>query len=95
MHDGDPSSDDLSRVLVSLRRDHAVRSLLCEGGPTLFRALLGDDLVDELVLTISPVLVGGDELGVIAGASLPSPLTLTLIWAMEHEGNLLLRYARR
>jgi riboflavin biosynthesis pyrimidine reductase len=95
LHEGDPSPDSLPNVLVSLRRDHAVKSLLCEGGPTLFSALLADDLVDELFLTISPVLVGGDELGVTAGGSLPSPLTLTLIWAMEHEGHLLLRYARR
>ena len=94
MHAGDPPPEDLAKVLVSLRREHAVKSLLCEGGPTLFGALLAEDLVDELFLTISPVLVGGKELGVTAGAPLPSPLALTLVWAMEHEGNLLLRYGR-
>jgi riboflavin biosynthesis pyrimidine reductase len=95
VHQGDPPPENLAKVLVSLRRDHAVKSLLCEGGPTLFSALLAEDLVDELFLTISPVLVGGNELGVTAGASLQSPLALTLVWAMEHDGNLLLRYARR
>lgn len=32
--------------------------VLCEGGPHLFGQLLGDDLVDELFLTLAPQLVG-------------------------------------
>ena len=51
--------------------------------------------MDELFLTISPVLVGGDELGITTGAALHPPLALALVWALEHDGNLLLRYARR
>jgi len=46
--------------------DHIVEALgtrgydlvLCEGGPTLFAALLGAGLVDELFLTVSPQLAG-------------------------------------
>lgn len=94
-HQGDPPPSDLPKVLASLRRDQDVRSLLCEGGPVLFNALLADDLVDELFLTVSPVLVGGDELGITAGARLQTPLALTLVRVMEHDGSLLLRYARR
>lgn len=93
-HQGDPPPGDLAKVLGSLRRDHDVKALLCEGGPALFNALLTEDLVDELFLTISPVLVGGAELGITAGPRLDTPLALTLVWAMEHDGNLLLRYAR-
>jgi riboflavin-specific deaminase-like protein len=85
----------LADVLRSLRREHDVRALLCEGGPVLFNALLAEDLVDELFLTISPVLVGGDELGITTGPSPSTPLSLRLVWALEHDGNLLLRYARR
>jgi riboflavin biosynthesis pyrimidine reductase len=95
VHQADPPQLDLGEVLRSLRRDHDVRSLLCEGGPVLFNALLAEDLVDELFLTISPVLVGGDELGITTGAALHPPLSLQLVWALEHDGNLLLRYARR
>jgi riboflavin biosynthesis pyrimidine reductase len=91
VHEDEP---DLVAVLRSLRRDHDVRSLLCEGGPALFDALLGDDLVDELFLTVSPVLVGGDELGITTGAALDRPRPLRLVWALEQDGNLLLRYAR-
>jgi riboflavin biosynthesis pyrimidine reductase len=94
-HEVDPARFGLGEVLRSLRRDHDVRSLLCEGGPVLFNALLAEDLVDELFLTVSPVLVGGDELGITTGAALEPPVALQLVWALEHDGNLLLRYARR
>lgn len=85
---------ELSSVLRSLRHDHGVRSLLCEGGPRLFNALLAEDLVDELFLTLAPRLVGGHELAITAGEPLPSPKPLRLVWALEHDSNLLLRYAR-
>jgi riboflavin biosynthesis pyrimidine reductase len=94
VHEVDPAHLELAGVLRSLRRDHDVRSLLCEGGPVLFNALLAEDLVDELFLTISPVLVGGDELGITSGARLVAPQSLSLVWALEHDGNLLLRYSR-
>jgi riboflavin biosynthesis pyrimidine reductase len=35
------------------------RRIVCEGGPTLFTDLLGLGLVDELCLTVSPLLAGG------------------------------------
>ncbi len=95
VHEVDPAHFELADVLRSLRHDHDVHSLLCEGGPVLFNALLADDLVDELFLTVSPVLVGGDELGITTGAALHPPLALALVWVLEHDGNLLLRYARR
>jgi riboflavin biosynthesis pyrimidine reductase len=95
VHEIDPAHFELGDVLRSLRRDHDVRSLLCEGGPVLFNALLAEDLVDELFLTIAPVLVGGGELGITSGAPLVRPSPLRLVWALEHDENLLLRYARR
>lgn len=94
VHELNPAHFELGDVLRSLRRDHDVRSLLCEGGPVLFNALLAEDLVDELFLTVAPVLVGGDELGITTGAALHPPLALQLVWALEHDGNLLVRYAR-
>ena len=94
VHEVDPAHFQLADVLRSLRREHDVRSLLCEGGPILFNALLAEGLVDELFLTISPMLVGGDELGITTGARLEMPQPLSLVWALEHDGNLLLRYAR-
>lgn len=95
LHELAPERHELAGVLRSLRHELGVRSLLCEGGPQLFNALLAEDLVDELFLTLSPTLVGGHELAITAGEELPTPVQLELVWALEHESNLLLRYARR
>jgi len=91
-----PAGDrDLVAVMRSLRRDHDVRSLLCEGGPVLFNSLLAQGLVDELFLTVSPTLVGGAELGITSGAAPAEMLPMRLAWALESDGSLLLRYTRR
>jgi riboflavin biosynthesis pyrimidine reductase len=73
-------------------RARGVRSLLSEGGPTLFRGLLGDGLVDELFLTLSPELVGGDERRLIPGPPLDPVIELSLRWVLQAEGELFLRY---
>lgn len=86
--------DQLPRVLRSLRTDHGVRSLLCEGGPALFSALLRAGVVDELFLTLAPTLVGGAELGVTTPADLGSLISLRLVAALHYESNLFLRYRR-
>ena len=80
-------------ALRDLRR-RGVRALLCEGGPTLNRALLADGLVDELFLTLAPVLTGDDaEPTIVAGGALPAAVALTLRWVLRHGDELLLRYA--
>jgi riboflavin-specific deaminase-like protein len=90
----DPGQLTLTTVLRRLRADFDVRSLLCEGGPTLFGALLGEDLVDELFLSLAPKLTGGGTAPAItSGPELAEARTLTLIWALEHESSLYLRYA--
>jgi riboflavin biosynthesis pyrimidine reductase len=81
-------------VLRSLRQDHGVQSLLCEGGPVMFNAMLAEDLVDELFLTLAPTLVGGAELGITAGPALLRSVPLRLEWALELDGQLFLRYVR-
>ncbi len=47
--------DDLRTAVAELHRRGPI---LCEGGPSLFAALVGDGLVDELCLTLSPILAG-------------------------------------
>jgi len=87
---------DLAGVLRTLRQNHGVQTLLCEGGPTLLGALLSENLVDELFLTIAPVLVGGDcGPAVVSGPPLEAPLGLTLTGALQRGGSLFLRYALR
>lgn len=62
-------SVDLAWMLQQLRRDYGVRSVACEGGATLFRALLEEDLVDQLNLTIAPFLFGGANAPTLTGLS--------------------------
>ncbi len=74
-------------------RARGVRALLCEGGPRLLRALVADGLADELFLTIAPMLTGDpSEPTILAGAKLPEPAELELLWTLRAESELLLRY---
>jgi riboflavin biosynthesis pyrimidine reductase len=93
LHELPAGHGELADVLRSLRQEHGIRSLLCEGGPTLFTALLADDLVDELFLTLAPTIVGGAELG-ITDARLADLIHLRLVRVLEHDGTLFLRYTR-
>jgi riboflavin biosynthesis pyrimidine reductase len=81
-------------ALAHLREAYDVRALLCEGGPTLNRALVAAGLVDELFLTVAPQLVAGqDDRGIVAGPLLDAPAELTLEHVCRHGDELLLRYA--
>jgi len=84
---------DLRPLLRRLRTEYGVRSILCEGGPTLNESLLLYGLVDELFLTVAPVITGGaDALTIVAGQPLPELVPTELIWVMEDGGELYLRY---
>jgi riboflavin-specific deaminase-like protein len=84
---------DLVRGLETLRREHGVRTVLLEGGPTLLGAMFDAGAVDELFLTLAPLIVGGGpEVGLVEGAALPEPLGLGLSSVLEDEGYLFLRY---
>jgi riboflavin-specific deaminase-like protein len=50
---------DLARMLGILRSDYGVRTVVCEGGPTLFRALLEIGAIDQLHLTWTALIFGG------------------------------------
>jgi 5-amino-6-(5-phosphoribosylamino)uracil reductase len=69
LHLSDARSVDLAWMLQQLRRDYGVRTVACEGGATLFRALLEGDLVDQLNLTIAPYLFGGADAPTLTGLS--------------------------
>jgi riboflavin biosynthesis pyrimidine reductase len=74
-------------------RERGVRALLCEGGPTLFGALLADGGVDELFLTLSPLITGDeDEPNIVAGGRLAIPPEMQLRWVLRAGDELFLRY---
>jgi riboflavin biosynthesis pyrimidine reductase len=56
-------------MLHRLRSEYEVRTVACEGGAALFRALLEQDLIDQLNLTIAPYLFGGSKAPTITGLS--------------------------
>ncbi len=89
-----PGDRLISSALGELRARYGVRSLLCEGGPTLFGAMLKERVVDELFLTVAPKLAGGGAgPPVTSGPGLPEPARMRLLWLLERRHSLYLRYA--
>jgi riboflavin biosynthesis pyrimidine reductase len=79
-----------ARQELSARGLHRV---LCEGGPELFRSLLNNDLVDELCLSLAPMLAGSEHRHLTAEAPLPQLAEFRLEGLIEGEGILMGRYA--
>jgi 5-amino-6-(5-phosphoribosylamino)uracil reductase len=89
----DPAELTPLTVLRHLRGERGIRSVLCEGGPTLFDALLQAHVVDELFLTLAPKLAGGGPgPRITAGSQLAAPAGLVPEWVLERSGSLFLRY---
>lgn len=86
--------DDLRGALEHLHAARGVRSVACEGGPGLLRALLADDLVDDLLLTVAPLLVAGDGPASLAGDPLAGPPRMDLRHVLRADDHLFLHYAR-
>ena len=85
--------DDLSLLAAKLREEYGVRSVLCEGGPTLNSYLFAAGLVDELFLSLHPLALGGaDALTIVAGRTLVAPAQFELVSLAEHEGDLFTRW---
>ena len=89
---GETEIDPVAMVLALAVR--GMPQILCEGGPHLFGALIEADCVDELCLSLSPVLEGGDA-GRIATGGAQASRPMTLVHALPADDMLFLRYARR
>ncbi len=69
LHLSDTGAVDLAWMLQQLRREYRVKQVACEGGAALFRSMLELDLVDQLNLTIAPILFGGQGAPTLTGTS--------------------------
>ena len=83
---------DLSVGMATLRERYGVRALLMEGGPTLLAVMIEAHLVDELFLSLAPVLAGDTGEPSILGGSVGDPVSLKLLSALHDDGHLFLRY---
>ncbi|MBV9999107.1 MAG: RibD family protein [Verrucomicrobia bacterium] len=69
VHRSERDWQDPDQVLSFLYAEYGVRTLVCEGGPTLIRALAQRDLIDEIYATIVPKLFGGEHAPGLLGIS--------------------------
>ncbi len=77
---------------VELLGERGFRHVLAEGGPSLNGALAGAGVLDEVCLTVAPVLVSGEAKRIVAGPAVAPPPLLALRSACEEAGYLFLRY---
>ncbi|MEA2520663.1 MAG: hypothetical protein QOI81_309 [Actinomycetota bacterium] len=89
---------DLTEVMARLTSD-GHRVVLAEGGPTVIGGLLEGHLLDELFLTLSPILAGrgeaGGRPGLVEGAELLPSASISgdLLSIRKQGAHLFLRYA--
>lgn len=81
---------NMSRAVDELVR-RGLSRIDCEGGPKLLGSLLAAGLVDELRLTVSPLLVSGTADRIAKGAGI-EPAALELASVLAEDNTLLLRY---
>jgi riboflavin-specific deaminase-like protein len=84
----------LTEMLADLRA-RGVRALLSEGGPTIHGALHAAGVVDELYLTIAPLVTGdAEEPNIVEGGRLPEAAELELVSVGQAGSEVFLRYGR-
>ncbi len=82
-----------SAVLNELHRRGA-QVVLCEGGPTWNGKMVQAGLVDEICLSISPILVGGTSSRIVVGAERAIPVQMRLSRLLCEDDLLFARYTR-
>jgi riboflavin biosynthesis pyrimidine reductase len=86
-------SVDLPEALHQMT-DLGAQRVLCEGGPSLNGALLDAGLIDEVFVTVAPLLGGGQSRGIAQGNSIPQIQELELRHVLTEDHFLFLRYTR-
>jgi riboflavin-specific deaminase-like protein len=84
-------------VLWHLHENYHIRSVVCEGGPSLVRALALGDTIDEIYLTIAAKVFGGSTapgLTGLPGEFLPASRQFRLIDIHRGDNECYLRYLR-
>lgn len=87
----DGGAVDMTRLLLELR-ERGIRCVLCEGGPTLNAELLRAGGVDELFHCLAPKLAGEPDAPTMVSGVLHEPAEMELVWLLESESHLFMRY---
>ncbi|MEV7443625.1 pyrimidine reductase family protein [Streptomyces sp. NPDC091204] len=90
---GDGAAVDPARAVKELA-ERGLRRQLTEGGPRLLGQFVAADALDELCLTISPMLVAGDAQRIAGGPSVTVPHRLAPASVLEEAGFLFTSYRR-
>ncbi|GAB3168692.1 pyrimidine reductase family protein [Streptomyces incanus] len=90
---GEGAGVDPGRAVRALAERGYTR-LLTEGGPRLLGQLVAAGVLDELCLTVAPMLTAGDAQRIAGGPSVTLPRRFTLKSMLEEDGFLFTRYAR-
>ncbi|SDK27839.1 pyrimidine reductase family protein [Streptomyces indicus] len=90
---GDTARVDPAAAVRALA-DLGLTRLLTEGGPQLLGQLVAADVLDELCLTVSPMLTAGDAQRIGGGPCVEVPKRLHLASLLEEDGFLFCRYRR-
>ncbi|MBM3945670.1 MAG: hypothetical protein FJ317_09345 [SAR202 cluster bacterium] len=95
-----PAAEAAAAMLRHMRQTLAAEVLLVEGGPAINAALFALDAVDEVFLTVGPVVVGGqDTLTPVGGTPFTRETAprFSLVWAHPNSetGEVYLRYRRQ
>ncbi|WP_026243113.1 MULTISPECIES: pyrimidine reductase family protein [Streptomyces] len=90
---GEGSRVDPARAVAELAgRGH--RRLLTEGGPRLLGQFVAEDVLDELCLTVAPLLTAGGAQRIAGGPAVEVPKRFALDALLEEDGFLFSRYRR-
>jgi riboflavin biosynthesis pyrimidine reductase len=84
---------DMAAAVRALH-DRGHSHILAEGGPGILGQLVAAGQLDELCLTIGPLLAGPGAPRILTGSPIPQPLPLALAHVLEADGFLLCRYRR-
>lgn len=90
---GDGMGIDPARAVRALG-DLGHTRLLTEGGPRLLGQLIAAGVLDEMCLTLAPMLAAGDAQRIAGGPSVPVPQQFALVSLLEEAGFLYSRYGR-
>ena len=91
-----PESPERTAAIAALV-DRGLERIHCEGGPRLLGDLAREGLLDELLLTATPILHGGqagDHIMTVDGGLIPG-MRLETTQVLEEDGSVFIRASRR